>query len=216
LLDVIGGHDPLDSTSIPARSPVDWCDVLDQGWRACAIGRITDLPEGADPDVVERAGRRRSTRCAPPGATIVDVQVPAFGYALTAYYLIAPAEASSNLARFDGVRFGLRVEAADTERDVHAPRRSAGFGDEVKRRIMLGTYALSRRVLRRLLRQGAEGAPAHRTTTSRAPISIARCDPHADVADCGVPVRRQGRRPAGDVPLRRVTPSPPTSPATRR
>ena len=70
------------------------------------------------------------------------MQVPAFAYALTAYYLIAPAEASSNLARFDGVRFGLRVDAADTNA-MYSATRAAGFGDEVKRRIMLGTYALS-------------------------------------------------------------------------
>jgi aspartyl-tRNA(Asn)/glutamyl-tRNA(Gln) amidotransferase subunit A len=76
------------------------------------------------------------------GATIVDVEVPAFGYALTAYYLIAPAEASSNLARFDGVRFGLRVDSPDTN-SMYSATRAAGFGDEVKRRIMLGTYALS-------------------------------------------------------------------------
>ncbi len=76
------------------------------------------------------------------GATIVDVQVPAFGYGLTAYYLIAPAEASSNLARYDGVRYGLRVDAADTNA-MYGATRAAGFGDEVKRRIMLGTYAFS-------------------------------------------------------------------------
>jgi aspartyl-tRNA(Asn)/glutamyl-tRNA(Gln) amidotransferase subunit A len=68
--------------------------------------------------------------------------VPAFTYGLTAYYLIAPAEASSNLARYDGVRYGLRVEAADTNA-MYSATRAAGFGDEVKRRIMLGTYALS-------------------------------------------------------------------------
>ena len=76
------------------------------------------------------------------GATIVDVQVPAFTFGLTAYYLIAPAEASSNLARYDGVRYGLRVEAPDTN-TMYAATREAGFGAEVKRRIMLGTYALS-------------------------------------------------------------------------
>jgi aspartyl-tRNA(Asn)/glutamyl-tRNA(Gln) amidotransferase subunit A len=76
------------------------------------------------------------------GATIVDVEVPAFTYGLTAYYIIAPAEASSNLARYDGVRYGLRVDAADTNA-MYSATRAAGFGDEVKRRILLGTYALS-------------------------------------------------------------------------
>ena len=140
LLDVIGGHDPMDSTSIPLEhQPL--VDVLHQGVEGLRVGRITDLPEGADPDVQERLEAAFDALRA-AGATIVDVQVPAFAFALTAYYLIAPAEASSNLARFDGVRFGMRVDAADTNA-MYMATRSAGFGDEVKRRIMLGTYALS-------------------------------------------------------------------------
>jgi aspartyl-tRNA(Asn)/glutamyl-tRNA(Gln) amidotransferase subunit A len=140
LLDTIGGHDPHDSTSIPETHP-SLVDVLDRGVEGLRVGRITDLPEGADPDVNERL-EAAFDALREAGATIVDVQVPAFAYALTAYYLIAPAEASSNLARFDGVRFGLRVEAADTN-SMYMATRAAGFGDEVKRRIMLGTYALS-------------------------------------------------------------------------
>jgi aspartyl-tRNA(Asn)/glutamyl-tRNA(Gln) amidotransferase subunit A len=140
LLDVIGGHDPMDSTSIPLPHP-SLVGVLDQDVSGLRVGRITDLPEGADPDVLERLEAAFDTLRA-AGATIVDVQVPAFAYALTAYYLIAPAEASSNLARFDGVRYGLRVDAPDTNA-MYSATRSAGFGDEVKRRIMLGTYALS-------------------------------------------------------------------------
>jgi len=140
VLDVIGGHDPMDSTSIP-KQHAPLVDVLNQGVEGLRVGRITDLPEGADPDVAERLEAAFDALRA-AGATIVDVQVPAFGYALTAYYLIAPAEASSNLARFDGVRFGTRVDAADTNA-MYSATRAAGFGDEVKRRIMLGTYALS-------------------------------------------------------------------------
>jgi aspartyl-tRNA(Asn)/glutamyl-tRNA(Gln) amidotransferase subunit A len=140
LLDVIGGHDPMDSTSIPLEHP-SLVDVLHQGVEGLRVGRITDLPEGADPDVQERLEAAFDALRA-AGATIVDVQVPAFAFALTAYYLIAPAEASSNLARFDGVRFGMRVDAVDTNA-MYMATRSAGFGDEVKRRIMLGTYALS-------------------------------------------------------------------------
>ena len=140
VLDVIGGHDPMDSTSIPVPQP-SLVDVLDHGVEGLRVGRITDLPEGADPDVLQRLEVAfDSLREA--GATIVDVEVPAFAYALTAYYLVAPAEASSNLARFDGVRFGMRVDAADTNA-MYSATRAAGFGDEVKRRIMLGTYALS-------------------------------------------------------------------------
>ena len=140
MLDVIGGHDPLDSTSIPQAHP-SLVDVLEHGVEGLRIGRITDLPEGADPDVQERLDAAFEALKA-QGATIVDVQVPAFSFGLTAYYLIAPAEASSNLARYDGVRYGLRVEAADTNA-MYGATREAGFGDEVKRRIMLGTYALS-------------------------------------------------------------------------
>jgi aspartyl-tRNA(Asn)/glutamyl-tRNA(Gln) amidotransferase subunit A len=140
LLDVIGGHDPMDSTSIPLAHP-SLVDVLDRGVEGLRVGRIVDLPEGADPDVQERLEAAFDALRA-AGATIVDVEVPAFGYALTAYYLIAPAEASSNLARFDGVRFGMRVDAADTNA-MYMATRSAGFGEEVQRRIMLGTYALS-------------------------------------------------------------------------
>ncbi|MFM2071388.1 MAG: aspartyl/glutamyl-tRNA(Asn/Gln) amidotransferase subunit [Actinomycetota bacterium] len=140
LLDVIGGHDPMDSTSIPVEHP-SLVAVLDRGVEGVRVGRITDLPDGADPDVLERL-EAAFDALRDAGAVIVDVQVPAFAYALTAYYLIAPAEASSNLARFDGVRYGLRVESNDTNAMYNATR-AAGFGDEVKRRIMLGTYALS-------------------------------------------------------------------------
>ena len=140
LLDTISGHDPLDSTSIPVEHP-SLLDAIDHGVEGLRVGRITDLPEGADPDVNERVEVAFDALRA-AGATIVDVQVPAFTFGLTAYYLIAPAEASSNLARYDGVRYGLRVEAADTNA-MYGVTRAAGFGDEVKRRIMLGTYALS-------------------------------------------------------------------------
>ncbi|MDO8391678.1 MAG: Asp-tRNA(Asn)/Glu-tRNA(Gln) amidotransferase subunit GatA [Actinomycetota bacterium] len=140
VLDVIGGHDPHDSTSIPQAHP-SLTQAIQQDVKGLRIGRITDLPEGADPDVQERLEAAFDALKA-AGATIVDVQVPAFTFGLTAYYLIAPAEASSNLARYDGVRYGLRVEAADTDA-MYGATRAAGFGDEVKRRIMLGTYALS-------------------------------------------------------------------------
>ena len=140
VLDVIGGHDPLDSTSIPEPQP-SLLDAIEHGVEGLRVGRITDLPAGADPDVVERL-EMAFDALKQAGATIVDVQVPAFSFGLTAYYLIAPAEASSNLARYDGVRYGKRVEAPDTNA-MYSATREAGFGAEVKRRIMLGTYALS-------------------------------------------------------------------------
>ena len=139
-LQVVAGHDPQDSTSIPEALP-DFSALLDAGVEGLRVGRITDLPGGADADVQQRLEQSfDALRSA--GATIVDVDVPAFGYGLTAYYLIAPSEASSNLARYDGVRYGLRVDADDTN-SMYMATRAAGFGDEVKRRILLGTYALS-------------------------------------------------------------------------
>jgi aspartyl-tRNA(Asn)/glutamyl-tRNA(Gln) amidotransferase subunit A len=139
-IEVIGGHDPNDSTSIPLPAPA-LTPTLDDGVEGLRVGRITDLPEGADPDVLERV-EAAFDALSDAGAKVVDVEVPAFTYGLTAYYLIAPAEASSNLARYDGVRYGLRVDAPDTNA-MYMATREAGFGDEVKRRIMLGTYALS-------------------------------------------------------------------------
>jgi aspartyl-tRNA(Asn)/glutamyl-tRNA(Gln) amidotransferase subunit A len=140
LMEVIAGHDPMDSTSLPQPAP-DLVSVLGDGVKGMRIGRITDMPKGSSPDVLERLEVAFDTlRSA--GATIVDVEMPSMSYGLTAYYLVAPAEASSNLARFDGVRYGLRVDGNDLNA-MYGATRAAGFGDEVKRRIMLGTYALS-------------------------------------------------------------------------
>jgi aspartyl-tRNA(Asn)/glutamyl-tRNA(Gln) amidotransferase subunit A len=141
LLEVIGGHDPMDSTSLDEPAPV-LVRRLDEGVEGLRIGVVSELlGEGIAPDV-----RRRVTEAADAlsaaGAKVDDVSVPAVTYGLSAYYLIAPAEASSNLARYDGVRYGLRVDAPTTPA-MNTATRSAGFGPEVKRRIMLGTYALS-------------------------------------------------------------------------
>ncbi|MFC8846305.1 MULTISPECIES: Asp-tRNA(Asn)/Glu-tRNA(Gln) amidotransferase subunit GatA [unclassified Micromonospora] len=144
----IGGHDPRDSTSIPQPVP----DVVAAA-RLGATGDLTGVKlgvvtefsgEGAEPGVVA-AFRDSVDALAKLGAEIVEVSCPHFTYALPAYYLIAPSECSSNLARFDGVRFGLR-EGDDGNRsleEVMSLTRDAGFGPEVKRRIILGTYALS-------------------------------------------------------------------------
>ncbi len=139
-LEAISGHDPADSTSIE-RPPLDLRSKLQMGAAGMRVGRITDLPAGASPDVQARLDEAFEALAA-AGAEIIDVEVPAFGYGLTAYYLIAPAEASSNLARFDGVRVGSRTTAPDTNQ-MYMATRTDGFGAEVKRRIMLGTYALS-------------------------------------------------------------------------
>ena len=150
LHDVIGGHDPKDSTSIPDAWP-SFADAARAGQREGAvkglrIGVVTDLAggEGFQPGVVQRFEEALALLEA-QGAEIVQVAAPSFRYAIAAYYLILPAEASSNLAKFDSVRFGLRVtpEGQPTVEDVMAATREVGFGDEVKRRIILGTYALS-------------------------------------------------------------------------
>jgi aspartyl-tRNA(Asn)/glutamyl-tRNA(Gln) amidotransferase subunit A len=149
LLEVIGGHDPRDSTSIPEASP-DLLGGLEQGVEGLRIGLISELMGGPDQaasvegiaDDVRARVEQAAEALAAAGATVEHASVPSTIYGLSAYYLIAPAEASSNLARFDGVRFGLRVDA-DTAAEMNTATRTAGFGDEVKRRIMLGTYALS-------------------------------------------------------------------------
>jgi len=139
-LEAIAGHDPLDSTSLPEPSPSLVAHV-DDGVAGRRVGVVRELIDGADEDVVASVERAVEV-LRDAGATIVELSVPEFRLGLSAYYLIAPAEASSNLARFDGVRYGLRVDAGDVTAMMEATR-TAGFGEEVKRRIMLGTYALS-------------------------------------------------------------------------
>ena len=144
LLEAIGGHDPRDSTSIPEPAP-GLTEVLDRGVEGLRIGVIEELSgdglEGIADDVRSRLDEAVSALDA-AGATVETTSVPSTVYGLSAYYVIAPAEASSNLARYDGVRYGLRVDAPNAG-DMNTATRTAGFGDEVKRRIMLGTYALS-------------------------------------------------------------------------
>jgi aspartyl-tRNA(Asn)/glutamyl-tRNA(Gln) amidotransferase subunit A len=140
LMEVIGGHDPLDSTSLPQPMP-SLTSVLGQGVKGMRIGRLADMPDGCEPEVLARMDAAYVALQA-AGATIVDIALPSLSYCLTAYYLVAPAEASSNLARYDGVRYGMRVETGDLH-SMYGATRAAGFGAEVKRRIMLGTYALS-------------------------------------------------------------------------
>ena len=142
VLGVIGGHDPMDSTSIEeSRRRPRLTEILAEGVDGLRIGVIGELTGDADPDVLARVVAAGNALEA-AGAKVEEVAVPAAAYGLSAYYLIAPAEASSNLARYDGVRYGLRVDGADVN-EMYARTRSAGFGAEVKRRIMLGTYALS-------------------------------------------------------------------------
>ena len=171
LLEVISGYDRLDSTSIPERSydaprrdsrgrwerdssgqlktyavrgvePDTLLPATECPPKGMQVGLVSELlGDGVNPDVTERV-RAAAKALEAVGAHVREVSIPALSDALSAYYLIAQAEASSNLARYDGVRYGLRLDAEDVER-VNAETRSAGFGAEVKRRIMLGTFALS-------------------------------------------------------------------------
>ena len=140
LLETIAGHDAMDSTSLPEPAPALVAHVND-GVVGRRIGVVRELIDGADEEIVASVERAAAT-LRDAGATIVELSIPELRLGLSAYYLIAPAEASSNLARYDGVRYGLRVGAEDVAA-MNEATRTAGFGAEVKRRIMLGTYALS-------------------------------------------------------------------------
>lgn len=142
---VIAGHDPRDSTSINAPVPDFVAAALNADVRGMKIGVIKELQgEGFQSGVLERFNQSLDI-LTELGAEIVEVSCPHFQYALGAYYLILPSEASSNLARFDGMRFGIRVDDGNDRsvEQVMSATREKGFGAEVKRRIMLGTYALS-------------------------------------------------------------------------
>jgi aspartyl-tRNA(Asn)/glutamyl-tRNA(Gln) amidotransferase subunit A len=142
LLEAIAGHDPMDSTSIP-DPPTDFTSRLEDGVAGLRVGVVKELfLEGAEPGVLSRV-REGLERLERLGARLEECSLPSFEYALSAYYLIAPAECSSNLARYDGVRWGLRAKDSSDVVDMMKRTRQAGFGPEVKRRIMLGTYALS-------------------------------------------------------------------------
>jgi len=143
LLNVISGHDKMDSTSIDMEVPRFEENLPDNG---TLEGMKLGLPkeyfvEGMDPEV-ENAVRKAVEHCRNLGAKIVDVHLPHAQYAIAVYYIIATAEASANLARFDGIRYGIRIEGKDPT-ELYSKTRAAGFGPEVKRRIILGTYVLS-------------------------------------------------------------------------
>ncbi|EJY57249.1 glutamyl-tRNA(Gln) amidotransferase, A subunit [Alicyclobacillus hesperidum URH17-3-68] len=170
VLNAICGHDPMDSTSARGQGEIDFTEGIDAGVKGMRIGIVRNLPEeGLDPAIkaaVEEAIRTLEQA----GAQVVEVELPHMEYAVATYYLIAPAEASSNLARFDGVRYGRRAEASGVI-DMFERSRSEGFGMEVKRRIIIGTYALSSgyydayykraQQMRTLIRQDYDRAFAH-------------------------------------------------------
>jgi aspartyl-tRNA(Asn)/glutamyl-tRNA(Gln) amidotransferase subunit A len=141
LLNVLAGHDSRDSTAVPAPVP-DYLEHLGRDLKGLRIGAPREyLGEGLDPEV-EAAVRAALKTLAGLGAEIVEVSLPHTEYAVATYYIIAMAEASSNLARYDGVKYGFRAPAGNLL-EMYAKTRTEGFGAEVRRRIMIGTYTLS-------------------------------------------------------------------------
>jgi aspartyl-tRNA(Asn)/glutamyl-tRNA(Gln) amidotransferase subunit A len=142
MLRTIAGRDPMDSTSAELPVP-DYAAELEKPVKGLKIGVAKEyLGEGLDPEI-RRSIEAAIQKLAGLGCEIVEVSLPHTKYAIPAYYLVATAEASSNLARFDGVRYGYRADGIRTLSDMYRRSRNQGFGAEVKRRIMLGTYALS-------------------------------------------------------------------------
>ena len=150
LLQVMAGHDPHDSTSADATLPdfVQACQSATGGLKGLKIGIPKDFrPDGANTLTlnprIEQLWQQAADWLRTAGAEIVDIRLPTVGMGLAAYYIIAPAEASANLARYDGVRYGFRAEGAVNLEDLYERTRAEGFGAEVKRRILIGTYVLS-------------------------------------------------------------------------
>ena len=182
LFDVLAGHDPLDSTSLPSLPEPTLATVHD-GVEGIRVGLCRDLVDGCAPDVVARV-REAADALAGAGAKVEEVSVPEFGYGLSAYYLIAPAEASSNLARYDGVRYGLRGRRGGRRRhehgDPHGGLRGGGQAAD-----HAGDVCVVGRLLRRLLRAGAAGAHA-RDAGVRPGLLVLRRPARRDGADDGL------------------------------
>ncbi len=140
---VIAGHDPRDAMSAP-RQPDEYMDALRDGGdlKGLRIGLPREFWQGNDPEV-DAACRAALARAESMGARLVEVSLPHTRYGVAAYYILSPAEASTNLAKFDGIRYGLRDKEARELEDMYVRSRSRGFGAEVKRRILLGTFVLS-------------------------------------------------------------------------
>ena len=141
LLEAMCGHDARDSTSLPEPVPA-WRESVKQGVKGMKIGIPKEYRVDNMPEEIEALWSQGVEWLKQQGAEIVDVSLPHTKYALPAYYIVAPAEASSNLARYDGMRYGTRVQGGNLV-DTYEGSRSAGFGNEVQRRLMIGTYVLS-------------------------------------------------------------------------
>ena len=167
LLNAIAGHDEKDSTSLNITSP-DFTQGIHNDLKGVKIGYIKELCSEGLSDDVAKAIQSSIEKYKSMGAEIVEISLPLIKYSIAVYYIIATAEASSNLARFDGVKYGYRTKNPENLYDMYVKTRAEGFGDEVKRRIMLGTYALSSgyydayykkaQQLRRLIKQDFDNA----------------------------------------------------------
>ena len=144
MLEAMSGHDPMDSTSAEVPTP-DFESCLTRDVRGRTIGVPTEYRLDGMPDEIERLWEAGADMLRDAGAKVIRVTLPHTRFALPAYYVIAPAEASSNLARYDGVKYGYRaqIEPDDSIVDMYARTRAEGFGPEVRRRILIGTYVLS-------------------------------------------------------------------------
>jgi aspartyl-tRNA(Asn)/glutamyl-tRNA(Gln) amidotransferase subunit A len=142
LLSIAAGHDSRDATSIPDAAP-DYLEDIDAGIEGTRIGIVTEFQGAGSQPGVETKIDEAYKRLEKLGARLEEVSLPSFEYGISAYYLVAPAECSANLARYDGVRYAYRSGHGDDIVQMMSRTRAEGFGDEVKRRIMLGTYALS-------------------------------------------------------------------------
>lgn len=141
MLGSMAGHDPMDSTSTPLDLP-DFESGLGKGVKGLRVGIPKEYTADGMPEEITALWQQGADWLKDAGAEIVEVSLPHTKHALPTYYIVAPAEASSNLARYDGVRYGLRVEG-DSLDDMYMNTRAAGFGDEVQRRVLIGTYVLS-------------------------------------------------------------------------
>jgi aspartyl-tRNA(Asn)/glutamyl-tRNA(Gln) amidotransferase subunit A len=192
VLQVIAGHDPLDATSLDVPVPDYLAALQQEDLRGVRIGLLREaFAEGLDPEV-EAAVRRAADHLQSLGCELVDVSCPRFQAGIATYYVIAPSEASANLARYDGVKYGLRQPGGDSLGTMTALTRASGFGAEVQRRILIGTYALSagyvdafyRKALqvRTLIRQDFDQAFAgvDLLLTPTAPTTAFRAGDHTD------------------------------------
>ena len=201
VLGALAGHDPRDSTSVDTPVP-DYLAALTGDVRGLRLGVPREyFVAGMEPGV-EAAVRAGVETLRGLGAEIVDVSLPSTDRGLATYYIIAPAEASANLARYDGVRYGLSA-GADELWDNYERTRGTGFGDEVKRRIMLGTYALSAGYYDAYYVKAQQVRTLIKAEFDEV-LDRGRRHPRPDLSDRRVQDRREGRRPAGDVPERRL------------